>query len=540
MSGHLILVAVTTREQRAQFNNAFKSSPHRLLFASDGEDAFDRFGESKPDLVIAHIDSPRLDGTLLCQLIRQQPRGDEVPFVVFGEDFTDASLGASKCRAIGADAFLPFPFHPAEMTAVVEPLLDNGRPAEALEPTPWDDEGLGSVEITSRDHRPIDLLEEQEFVARRPIVDDELDRATRMMEAPDALIALTREVDVEEPIALTPLRPAESLPPPEKRPARPERTEVIDTRSGGRLKAGESRAVSRPSLPPPLVPPERPSLPMVMPSRIPETEVTDLDARVPAIIALPITGAPRELLEEPPLPSPRSSEPPHHERTPTADRLIREMPRDEAPSSPPPPPEDADRRQRRGLDESQLGKRLARRIEQIYRLLDELDYYQLLGVEPEAKIREIRDAYFEMSLEFHPDRFFLLRSGELKERIYAIYRRVSEAYAVLSDERRREMYDDAHRAKHTKRAAPDVRAPRPTEGPVSHKVLVDGRIESQAARHFAELAQTAFDAGDLNGARLFLSFAVVQEPACEPLWRAIAEVARLRRKARGQHPSFAR
>ena len=63
------------------------------------------------------------------------------------------------------------------------------------------------------------------------------------------------------------------------------------------------------------------------------------------------------------------------------------------------------------------------------------DYYATLGVSREASADEIKKAYRKKALECHPDR----NPGDPKAE--ALFKRVSEAYEVLSDENRRRVYD---------------------------------------------------------------------------------------------------
>jgi len=62
------------------------------------------------------------------------------------------------------------------------------------------------------------------------------------------------------------------------------------------------------------------------------------------------------------------------------------------------------------------------------------DYYQLLGVKPNASPEEIKRSYRKLALKYHPDK----NPGDpLAE---AVFKEIAEAYDVLSDEKRREDY----------------------------------------------------------------------------------------------------
>ncbi len=63
------------------------------------------------------------------------------------------------------------------------------------------------------------------------------------------------------------------------------------------------------------------------------------------------------------------------------------------------------------------------------------DYYDILGVKKNASEEEIKKAYRKLALKYHPDRN--QGNKEAEER----FKEVSEAYAVLSDKKKKQEYD---------------------------------------------------------------------------------------------------
>lgn len=64
-----------------------------------------------------------------------------------------------------------------------------------------------------------------------------------------------------------------------------------------------------------------------------------------------------------------------------------------------------------------------------------MDYYKILGVEKTATQEELKKAYRKLALKYHPDKNKDNKAAEEQ------FKKISEAYAVLSDKEKRQQYD---------------------------------------------------------------------------------------------------
>ena len=71
-------------------------------------------------------------------------------------------------------------------------------------------------------------------------------------------------------------------------------------------------------------------------------------------------------------------------------------------------------------------------------MMNQKDYYQVLGVEKEASPQKIREAYRKLAFQYHPDKNRGDSSAVEK------MKEINEAYAVLSDSKKRSDYDAFH------------------------------------------------------------------------------------------------
>ncbi len=67
----------------------------------------------------------------------------------------------------------------------------------------------------------------------------------------------------------------------------------------------------------------------------------------------------------------------------------------------------------------------------------EQDFYSILGVSKNATAEELKRAYRQQALQWHPDK----HAGEAKKAAEEKFKKVNQAYEVLKDPQKRQMYD---------------------------------------------------------------------------------------------------
>jgi DnaJ-class molecular chaperone len=161
-------------------------------------------------------------------------------------------------------------------------------------------------------------------------------------------------------------------------------------------------------------------------------------------------------------------------------------------------------------------------IKTLVKLIDELDYYQILEVSRDAPASAIKRGYYTVSRRYHPDANRTLR-GEVRRNLEHVAKRVTEAYSVLRDARRRQAYDGQleknDRAVRMQLAEADSQAEK--------KALEDHLGTTPNGRRFFSLARSDIDRNDLDSAIRNLQMALTYEPANEFFKQKLKELKRL-------------
>jgi DNA-binding NarL/FixJ family response regulator len=94
----------------------------QVQVASNATEAWEKIETDKPDLIVSDIMMPQVDGYQFLHKIREDPRYQAIP-VVF---LTARGMTSDRIQGYeaGCDAYLPKPFDPEELEAIVKNLLE--------------------------------------------------------------------------------------------------------------------------------------------------------------------------------------------------------------------------------------------------------------------------------------------------------------------------------------------------------------------------------------------------------------------------------
>ncbi|MFH2006915.1 MAG: J domain-containing protein [bacterium] len=185
---------------------------------------------------------------------------------------------------------------------------------------------------------------------------------------------------------------------------------------------------------------------------------------------------------------------------------------------------------------------LQRLVVRLHGDLEVLSYYNLLGVGPAASDEEIRQAFYQRARLLHPDRYYSLGEGALKDQIGAVYKRVSEAYRVLGKPEQRKTYDKLMRrgalrysdgaAERLAPREPPAAAVGPRSGPASGSK--GHGIHHPQAKQFYTFGMDSLKRQEFDNAIRYFEQALAVEPQANTIRSRLDEARRLKKLYTGR------
>ncbi|HWW82990.1 MAG TPA: response regulator [Vicinamibacterales bacterium] len=140
---HTLLLADDSVTIQRVIELTFADEDVEVIAVSDGGQAIERLELAPPDIVLADVAMPRVNGYQVAQYIRQTPRLAHIPVVLLTGAFEP--VDRSRAAEAGCDDVLAKPFEPQMVIGRVKELLSRPRGASSF---------MSSPGFASEDHQP--------------------------------------------------------------------------------------------------------------------------------------------------------------------------------------------------------------------------------------------------------------------------------------------------------------------------------------------------------------------------------------------------
>lgn len=206
MSKICVLIADDSVTIQKVFELAFEGEDIDIMVASDGKSALSMALNEKPDMIIADVNMPEMDGFELCQAIKKNPDTNSIPVYMLSSALDD--FDEAKAKKVGASGRFEKPFRSEDMVRQVMEAINatvggaGPTPVQGLDDTFEDvDISLDSImdSLDSSDTGDEDM--ERALNSAWDNVDDKSDNAPQAVQPPPPAGASVKILDLVEDVA---------------------------------------------------------------------------------------------------------------------------------------------------------------------------------------------------------------------------------------------------------------------------------------------------------------------------------------------------
>lgn len=122
---------VDDNEFMTKFLSSYFHKKYQLLTASDGLEAVLWMQEGViPDIILADLDMPHLDGLGLLKTIKSNPTYSHIPVIILsGKKDSESKI---RCLKMGAGDYVSKPFNPLVLELKISQVLKNSKASSYL------------------------------------------------------------------------------------------------------------------------------------------------------------------------------------------------------------------------------------------------------------------------------------------------------------------------------------------------------------------------------------------------------------------------
>ena len=152
MSNRKLLLADDSVTIQKVINLTFADEGIEVMTVGDGDTAMERFQEFRPDIVLADVNMPGLNGYRICESLRQREESAGIPVILLVGSFE--SFDENEARRVGANDWMTKPFQSIrQLVTKVTDLLD--QPASANEDNHAETPAEAEAASASYETRPL-------------------------------------------------------------------------------------------------------------------------------------------------------------------------------------------------------------------------------------------------------------------------------------------------------------------------------------------------------------------------------------------------
>lgn len=159
-----ILVADDSVVIQKSIGITFAQEDYQVTFVGNGDEAFQKAKESRPDLILADTSMPKLSGAELCKKFRGEGDLRRTPIILLAS--ASETYSAGQLKACGANDFVQKPFESTTLLEKVKTLLSQTPEVTGSTPKPSMEQSIDQVfskprvepeEETAISSAPIDM-----------------------------------------------------------------------------------------------------------------------------------------------------------------------------------------------------------------------------------------------------------------------------------------------------------------------------------------------------------------------------------------------